>query len=414
MPRLPHARRTLLALAASIWPPVAALLLVCAGVAVCVAWQKGLYANTAVALLAAAWVATGAFWRPPLPLVALTSEPDTAPPILALQGEVRRLGAMLDHAPAPFVTLGGDGALRAVNRAARAMFATDDLIAQPPPALADAITRAAAGDRAVLQLPVRAGDAATRSYAIAAAASLGPAGQQILTVLTDVEAELRVAEAGALRDLLQVISHEIMNSLTPVTSLVESAHALLGENPGDTAQAAAALETVLRRAQGLESFVRNYRTLARLPPPIPRPVSVATILQDSARLFETKWHPHGLTLRVGVPEPDLVARLDADLIGQALLNLLTNAAEAALSGGTQPALVCLRAYAHGSQAAFEITDSGPGVPAGEETSIFQPFFTLKPNGGGVGLWLARQIALSHGGTLSLSAEGPGACFVLMV
>ncbi len=252
---------------------------------------------------------------------------------------------------------------------------------------------------------------------VSVATSAATEGVSRLAVLTDVQAEMQAAEARALRDLLQVLGHEIMNSLTPVTSLAESAHALLaGGDAAELPRVADALETIRRRAQGLDRFVQGYRTLARLPPPVMRPTSVTGVLRDAAALFETRWASRGVALTLSAPDPDVVARMDPNLIGQALLNLLANAAEAAEAGRNRPPTVLLSGSAASGHVTFRVSDSGDGVPQGREDAIFQPFFTLKPDGTGIGLGLARQIASSHGGTLSLESPQPdvGASFVVSI
>ena len=249
------------------------------------------------------------------------------------------------------------------------------------------------------------------------AISAATEGVSRLAVLTDVQSEMLAAEARTLRDLLQVLGHEIMNSLTPVTSMAESACAMLaGGDPAELPKVAEALQTIQRRAEGLDRFVQGYRTLARLPEPVLRPASVSAVLRDAAVLFETRWGPRGIALDVEAPSPDIVARMDAELIGQALLNLLANGAEAASAGAADPPRVSLAGFLAHERAAFRVSDNGAGVPAGREETIFQPFFSLKPGGTGIGLGLARQIASSHGGTLRLEVPetGRGASFVLSV
>ena len=156
--------------------------------------------------------------------------------------------------------------------------------------------------------------------------------------------------------------------------------------------------------------MQSYRSLARLPPPQLRPISIATLLGDAAALFRTRWR--GVALLVVGPEPDIVVRADADQLSHALLNLLANAAEAALAGGLAPQ-VELRATADGSTVTLIVADNGPGVAEAECEAIFRPFHTGKPDGSGIGLAIARQVALGHGGSLLLDAAGaPGAVFRL--
>jgi signal transduction histidine kinase len=316
----------------------------------------------------------------------------------------------LDQVPTPLLSQSPDGSLRALNRAARSLFHADDLIPEPPDALRDAIHAAAQGQPALVALA----EAGGRSTAVSVATSFGPDGARLLAVLTDVQAEIQAAEAAALRDLLSVLAHEIMNALTPVTSLAETAHAMLVEGgveaPG---QAREALEIILRRAQGLDRFVQGYRQLARVPEPLLRPTPAGQVLQEAAALFRARWARHGVALVVGAPSPEVIAAMDAALIGQALLNLLTNAGEAALAHAREPC-VWLEARAESGGLAFHVADNGAGVDPSRAAVIFQPFHTDKVGGSGIGLTIARQIAQAHGGTLVLAEREAGALFILRV
>jgi two-component system nitrogen regulation sensor histidine kinase NtrY len=321
---------------------------------------------------------------------------------------------MLDHAPVPLLLLSADGVLDALNRAARALFRSDDRIADPPAPLLRAIAQTQPGQRAVIRL---AGPASSpdRSYALSVATWSAGAGPALLAALVDIQPELQEAEAAALRELLQTLSHEIMNSLTPVMSLADTAVALLAEGTHHgAAQALDALETIARRARGLDRFVQGFRALARVPAAVPLPTSVCLLLRDVALLFETRWRPSGVTLRLACPEPDIRAAIDPDLLGQALMALLTNGAEAALACGDRPPEVTLAAGAEAGRLWFRVTDSGAGVAPAHAEQIFRPLFTLKPGGTGIGLGVARQIALSHGGELVLEphAQASGAAFLL--
>lgn len=380
------------------------------GAAALMAWQSGFFATAVVCCVAGLWLAAG--WPGPAREAEVTP-PGAAPP--AADPALRQLRVTLDQVPAPLLALDPGGGLHALNRAARALFGADDLVADPPDGTVAAITRAAAGERVILRLARSGG----RAMAVSVATSFGPAGARLLAVLTDVQAEIHVAEAQALRELLAVLGHEIMNALTPVTSLAGSAQAALRDGTAEgLAQADEALGIVLRRARDLDRFVRGYRALARVPPPERRPVSATAMMREAASLFAARWCGLGVALELDVPVPDVVASLDAGLAGQALLNLLANAAEAALAGAGPPR-VWLGAEAEFGATAFRIRDSGAGVPEGQAAAIFQPFTTTKPDGSGIGLSLARQIAQSHGGTLDLEAgdldasrPGEGACFVL--
>ncbi len=379
------------------------------GIAASLAWQFGLYATTTLAVLVAGWTAAarrGAADRA-APQVA-----GTAPGGPVADPEMHLLRATLDQVPSPLVTLTQDGRLQAINRSARALFGAESTLTGTPQELVDAIRGAALGQRRTVKLAASGG----RAVAVSAATMFGPEGARILAALTDVQAEIQTAEAAALRELLAVLGHEIMNALTPVTSLAGSAHALMVEaTPAGLAQVREALEIILRRAEGLDRFVQGYRALARVPPPILRPVRAEDVLREAAALFDASWGRSGVRLGVELPQPDLVAQMDSGLIGQALLNLLANAAEAALAGGAAPT-VRLSAGSRAGGVVFTVADNGKGVEVCGQTDIFRPFTTTKPGGSGIGLSLTRQIANSHGGSLVLepTGHGLGATFSLAI
>lgn len=389
------------------------VLLVACGAGGVYAWQGHLYACTLVLALVAVWGVAAAIW----PGWPAPTRRERAGRAGAAAVEQRLLTAFLDQTPAPLLTRDGDGVIRAGNRAARALFATDERLLAPPRSLVQALA-AQPVDRTTLSLETPAG---LRAYALSITDLAGAQGGVRLAVLIDIQPDLRVAEAAALRELLQVLSHEIMNALTPVASLAATAIELMAdETPASTLLARDAVETLARRAAGLTRFVEAYRTLARLPPPDLAPTSLAALIDESARLFRSRWRSAGVELEVAPfaeagPETGTV-RLDRDLVVHALLNILTNAAEAALANALRPPLVRLGAAPSDGGAIFWICDSGAGVADGLDVQVFQPFFTTKPEGTGVGLSFARQVALSHGGDLVLKPgpPGSGACFALSI
>ncbi len=378
-----------------------------AGIAATASFHFNYYACFALALLIAGWLMLVAQHADP----PLLLPPPKAPDGLAHEAALLRLRTMLDHAPVPLLELTPDGALHAMNRAARALFGTDDRILLP--SLIQAVIDATPGQRLTVRLPSAQG--VERAYALPVAPWTGPQGPGVLAALIDIQPELQAAEAATLRDLLQTLGHEIMNSLTPVMSLAETAAALLAEQADNAvADAQDALAIIARRAQGLERFVTGYRALARVPAAAPQSNSVARLLRDCGILFTTRWRNQGVVLYMQPPEPDIIARFDAALIAQALQALLTNAAEAAIANPARAPLVSLSARLQSDRLVLNVSDSGSGVPAEHAEAIFRPMFTLKPQGTGVGLGLARQIARSHGGELTLEAapENDGATFLI--
>ena len=220
---------------------------------------------------------------------------------------------------------------------------------------------------------------------------LGGAPHELL-VLADVSRPLREEERQAWQRLIRVLGHELNNSLAPIQSIAGSLQRLAGQGgpPEDFREdLRRGLSVIAARAEALSRFTTAYAKLARLPPPSPAPVDVGGLLTRVASL-ETR-------LAVGViPGPSTVVQADADQIEQLLINLVRNAADAALETKGGVALGWKRGA---RQLEIWVADDGPGLPT--TGNLFVPFFTTKPGGSGIGLVLSRQIAEAHGGSLSL-------------
>lgn len=381
----------------------------CGAVAI-LAWRATLPANALLFALAGAAAAIWLANRVSAADAARQPEPEPPPENLERERARRTLQAFLDQAPTPLVTWRRGKPANAVNRAARRLFRTDDVLTGPAAELVAAALEGSTEARRTVRLT---DGGVARTYAISVADVVGADGALRLAALTDIEAEIQAAEAAALRELLQVLSHELMNSLTPLSSLAQSAaEALADEKPEDLAVVKSSVEVIARRAEGLHRFVEAYRRLARLPAPAPRRVSLAELLAEAGQLFETRWAPQGVRLDLVPPRPDILIRIDPDLTAQALIGLLTNAAEAALAGAGAPPIVRLSAQPAGEGATIVVEDNGPGVPGDRAGDIFRPFFTTKANGAGIGLSLARQAIVSQGGQLLLEPSAEGARFLI--
>jgi len=297
----------------------------------------------------------------------------------------QRLLALLDLAPTPLVLRDGVRGFLAVNRAARELFHTNDAISDT--ALLAAAFERPAGDRQIVL------DGVTYSLSLSDIEDGGETSQR-LGVLTNISAERRAAEAAAMRDLFQVVNHELMNSLTPITSLSQTAADLLAE-PGDQSRerARTAISRVAERSSQLLHFAENYRALAKLPAPDPAPLNPRPWLEGIAEMTRARWPK--IDLRAELDDLPASLKIDSEQMSQALLNLLSNACQAAK--GT----VLLAATRAGDHCRITIEDDGPGVPPELQERIFLPFFTTKPAGSGIGLPLARQILAGHGAELHL-------------
>ncbi|MDV6330886.1 sensor histidine kinase [Asticcacaulis sp. 201] len=319
------------------------------------------------------------------PIVPLSVRPEIQP---------QPFSAMLDQVPIPLLRfIEGEG-FYALNLAARRLLSVDDFISEPPAALMTAVTRAERGARASIPL-------FDSVYALGISEVSFEGRKERFISLTNIQAEVRIAEATALGDTLRVISHEIMNSLTPVASLAETAQHYLEDETSEGIQSAReALALLDRRAKGLKRFVEGYRSLARLPQPVPRWVDVKSFVMDVVRVFERSAVAQGAVISLQLEEGSFAFDMDEALMAQAMINVLTNAAEATRENkGPRRVHVTLQRLEH--DVGITVADNGIGIEAAMRERIFHGFITTKPEGAGIGLSLARQIALAHGGDLRL-------------
>jgi nitrogen fixation/metabolism regulation signal transduction histidine kinase len=210
-----------------------------------------------------------------------------------------------------------------------------------------------------------------------------------LFVLADVAAALREEERLAWQRLIRVLSHEINNSLTPIKSLAGSLRTRV-HNAEDLNRGLTVIED---RAASLNRFLQAYQQLTRLPAPALKPISLAAVVSAVLPL-ETR-----LAVELQ-PGPETLVMADPDQLQQLLINLIRNAVEAARSLSENPPRVLVTWSKTATQAVLQIVDSGPGLL--NPSNLFVPFYTTKPEGSGIGLVLAQQIASAHKGSITLT------------
>lgn len=228
--------------------------------------------------------------------------------------------------------------------------------------------------------------------------------------LKNIRSILEENEMEAWQKLVRVLTHEIMNSITPIISLSDTlCERVLQQGMEEDSLMLQGMKTIHRRSKGLLNFVENYRRLSRLASPILSPVRVGDWLGDIKKLFpSSKIH-----YIYKVEDENRVLMIDRSQMEQVLINLLKNAGEACMEQSHPEVMIETVYSAEKHIFQLSVKDNGSGILPEVQDKIFIPFFTTKTTGSGIGLSLCKQIMTLHGGSLQVNSElGKGSCFTL--
>jgi nitrogen fixation/metabolism regulation signal transduction histidine kinase len=338
--------------------------------------------------------------------------------------ELKYMRAMVEHVPVPLITIHNNQKVVLLNNSARRLFGSHQVtkLSDLEPfggGFIDHLVQINPGERRLVNLDI---DGMAQQLSISSTQVIIGQQNEKLVSLLDIQGELDRAQLDAWQDLVRVLTHEIMNSITPVASLAKTASDLVAdaqekvtdhpELAEELHDVASAVGTVARRSDGLMNFVASYRQLTRLPAPEKHTLKVADILNNAIAVAAYNWHEHGPALNHSVTPSELAFSVDSDMIEQVLINLLKNA-EQALTNMDDPRVELRGQLNKRGHVVIEIEDNGPGIPADMAQKVFVPFFTTKREGSGVGLALTRQVMIAHGGHVRLDqSHQPGCRFVL--
>ena len=221
-----------------------------------------------------------------------------------------------------------------------------------------------------------------------------------ILAINDINSELDDKEIDSWIRLTRVLTHEIMNSVTPITSLCDT---LLSMSEDKDEEISHGLQTISTTGKGLLSFVESYRQFTRIPAPEPSLFYVKAFIERMIELARHQNPCDTICFHTEISPADLILYADENLIAQVVINLLKNAIQAI---GSQPdGRIELRAYCNDMEEIWiEIKNNGPEIPSEIAEHIFIPFFTTKENGSGIGLSISRQIMRLSGGSLTLLRE----------
>jgi len=244
-----------------------------------------------------------------------------------------------------------------------------------------------------------------------------------LITLQDINSEIEQKEIEAWHKLIRILTHEIMNSVTPISSLSETMQGMLSDRNGnqralteishDTIKDILfSLNTIQKRSESLLDFVENYRKLTRVPKPAIDNVELKPLLASIENLMREELARRNIVMSIELENSQQALQLDASLIEQVIINLIRNSVHALEN--RQDKRIDIKSYRQDNTNIIEVRDNGKGIPEKELKDIFIPFFSTKKDGSGIGLSLSKQIMSLHDGRIRVSSKvGEGTSFYLM-
>ncbi len=259
------------------------------------------------------------------------------------------------------------------------------------------------------------------SFKVLLSATAFQTDEQIFKLIAfqNVNEALDETEAEAWRKLLSVMTHEIMNSVAPISSLADTlknrltlASQHLENNQGSVEDLELGIETIKRRSEGLLKFAETYRNLNKITTLNVKKILVRDLFENLHQLMQPTLEQKNIELDIILKDPAITLDADTNLIEQVLINLLVNAIEAVKE--KEHPVITLSAQVSNHKTIIKVADNGTGMSAEVLDKIFIPFFSTRKSGSGIGLSLCKQIMLLHKGSIQVqSKEGDGSAFMLL-
>lgn len=232
----------------------------------------------------------------------------------------------------------------------------------------------------------------------------------VLVSVQNIQTELEEKEMEAWQKLIRVLTHEIMNSITPISSLASTINLMINSHPPEEnvfsdeklKDIIDAVNTIQKRSEGLIHFVDNYRNLTRIPKPNFQIFLVKELFDRVEKLMNQRLLDQNIKFECTVYPTSLTLTADSEMVEQVLINLIINAMSALVGRGNPEINISARLNERG-KVVIRVTDNGFGIPDDVQEKIFIPFYTTKKDGSGIGLSLSRQIIRAHGGNIRVSS-----------
>lgn len=343
-----------------------------------------------------------------------------------MEVHARYLNTIIQHVGIGLLAYKPDGMVILANNAAKKLLKVSGLndiksLKPASPELVDTLMKLKHGDKMLVKFHH---EGETGYLSIFARTFLLREEKYILVSLQNIQAELEEKEMEAWQNLIKVLTHEIMNSITPISSMTATLLDMLGSDnvrndlaenkldPEEIEEMAGALKTIHQRSQGLMSFVNSYRNMTLIPKPKFKLLSVSDFFRRVEKLMNHRLAGDGISFRWTVEPSTLEMTADPGLMEQVLINLLLNAIHA-VTGRKNPAIALSALLNSEGKITITVEDNGMGIVEEALEKIFIPFFTTKKQGSGIGLSLSRQILRLHNATISArSVPDEGTVFTI--
>ncbi|MEO1515038.1 MAG: ATP-binding protein [Bacteroidota bacterium] len=236
----------------------------------------------------------------------------------------------------------------------------------------------------------------------------------------NIQNELEVQEVRSWQKLIRILTHEIMNSVTPIISLSSAVHDRLGDQDRplekeDIQEMAMAISAIQKRTEGLLHFTDTYRKLTKVPPPVFQEVDLGQLTERIHTLFKPVLKTENIQFELSPLRGPLLIQADPRLLEQVLINLIKNAIDAFDEEQEERHIRLSCARLSVAKCKIQLADNGPGIPLDLLDQIFVPFYTTKKEGSGIGLSLSRQIIQMHQGTINVESKvGAGTVFTILL
>lgn len=331
--------------------------------------------------------------------------------------QYRYIRALVEHIGAGIISFDSDGKIDLINKAAKKLLKIGHInniygFESSSKPLVDALLSKRTGEKALVRIEI---EGELMTLAVVTTGLKLRNRHLTLASIQNIESELAEGEMEGWQKLIRVLTHEIMNSVTPIASLSNTARKLIIDQNGESENfkihideenkndLADAIITIEKRCQGLLNFVNTYRRLSRIPEPNLSIFPIGELLNRIEQLMNERIRVDEINLSTSVNPKSLKLTADIDLIEQVIINLILNSINA-VKENENPEIELKSWLDEKGHVNISVSDNGSGIKDDIKEKIFTPFFTTQKDGSGIGLSLSRQIMRKHGGAVSIKSK----------